>query len=355
MLVRLALLLFTLIAICQAIPTKFQRRTAIQRRDANFWSVRTRLTKSLSGQPGDPKDKYFHEAIFHPHYDGRFADKVLQNKDRKVALTSLLQSYLSTMNDIGAQTWIMHGTLMGWWWNRKILPWDSDVDVQMSQSSMRYLADYYNMTMHHYKFKDGTIGGKDYLLEINPHYINGSTTDVLNVIDARWIDMSTGLFIDITSLRRNTTAEAAGIPGMMMCKDKHHYREKDIFPLRVSTLEGVPVRIPHAYTELLEEEYKPISLTRVDFEGHHFDRDEMEWLPYGDWQKKQQQLKAQAVREQENNEQAPAPPAPPAPPAAPTTQTPPPPPPPPQDQSITIPGHGDVGHQRSPAPAVVSK
>lgn len=32
----------------------------------------------------------------------------------------LVESYLMTMSDIGAETWIMHGTLMGWWWNRKV-------------------------------------------------------------------------------------------------------------------------------------------------------------------------------------------------------------------------------------------
>lgn len=31
-----------------------------------------------------------------------------------------MQAYLSTMADLGADTWIMHGTLLGWWWNRKV-------------------------------------------------------------------------------------------------------------------------------------------------------------------------------------------------------------------------------------------
>lgn len=31
-----------------------------------------------------------------------------------------MQSYLMTMADLGAETWIIHGTLMGWWWNRKV-------------------------------------------------------------------------------------------------------------------------------------------------------------------------------------------------------------------------------------------
>jgi hypothetical protein len=31
-----------------------------------------------------------------------------------------MQTFLSTMADIGAETWIMHGTLLGWWWNQKV-------------------------------------------------------------------------------------------------------------------------------------------------------------------------------------------------------------------------------------------
>lgn len=184
------------------------------------------------------------------------------------------------MNDIGAETWIMHGSLLGWWWNRKIMPWDSDVDVQMSEGSMDYLAKYYNMTIHHYKLP-GLDHGRDYLLEINPNYVNGSVADWLNVIDARWIDTETGLFIDITTLRMNTTANPEDDDPKMYCKDKHHYRYKDIFPLRDSIFEGVSVKIPYAYTELLEEEYSAKSLTNKNFENHVFDTDKQEWIPNG--------------------------------------------------------------------------
>lgn len=34
----------------------------INKRDADFESVRTRLSRDHSGKAGDPKDKYFHES-----------------------------------------------------------------------------------------------------------------------------------------------------------------------------------------------------------------------------------------------------------------------------------------------------
>lgn len=133
----------------------------------------------------------------------------------------------------------MHGTLLGWWWNRKvgtifkrhpktskisflqILPWDSDSDVQVSESSMHFLASYYNMTVFHYK-TPRIPEGRDYMLEVNPHYVNREQTDKLNVIDARWVDTTSGLFIDITTARYNHTHPAG--EGMMSCKDGHEYR-----------------------------------------------------------------------------------------------------------------------------------
>lgn len=139
------------------------------------------------------------------------------------------------MADIGAESWIIHGTLLGWWWNRKvfypqvkhpttpsrftrccadltviwqIMPWDSDIDVQMSVSTVHYLASYYNMTIHRYQ-------KRDYMLEINPKYTDGSFEDKLNVIDGRWIDIQTGLFIDITAIRPKK-----GVKGVVVSKDK---------------------------------------------------------------------------------------------------------------------------------------
>lgn len=104
----------------------------------------------------------------------------------------------------------------------KILPWDSDIDVQVTEDTMRFIATYYNMTVHHYHLPD-IPEGRDYMLEVNPAYVNGDPKDWLNMIDARWIDTETGLFIDITTIRVNETARALGIEGALMCKDKHHY------------------------------------------------------------------------------------------------------------------------------------
>ncbi|KAH7121122.1 LicD family-domain-containing protein [Dendryphion nanum] len=281
----LELALICLTHITSALPTAPK-----QIEDFNNLHGLTHMERDLSGTEYDPEGKYFHESMFHQHYDGRFGSRPLTDEDRISNLTALAQTYLSTMTALNIQTWIMHGSLLGWYWNRRIMPWDTDIDVQIGESSIKFLGDYYNMTVHHFELSsDGSkpprptspsASSRSYLLEINPNYVNASTEDYLNVIDARWIDTATGLFIDMTTLRRNASAEEEGEKGSMMCKDKHHYMHEDIFPLRSSTFEGAPVLIPYRYSGLLTEEYGDKALTETVFEEHYFDEDRKEWMPF---------------------------------------------------------------------------
>lgn len=238
------------------------------RADADFESVRMRYDlEDMSGRYGDPPGKYWHESVFHPHYDGRFTDHTLPYLQQRGNLSVLIQAYLHTMADLGAETWLCHGTLLGWWWNRKSLPWDSDVDVQMTVSTVGFLARYYNMTMHDYVPPgEGGDGGrpggtrKRYMLEINPGWMDGRFEDRLNVIDGRWIDVSTGLFIDITAVR-----VLDGSKGRILAsKDKHQEKTRDLFPLRDSLFEGIPVKVPYNYAKILADEYGSKALTKLE-------------------------------------------------------------------------------------------
>ena len=103
----------------------------------------------------------------------------------------------------------------------QILPWDSDIDVQVTVDTLSFLFNYYQLYVFHYNHPDFEEG-KNYMLEINPNYINSDKWDYLNGIDARWIDMQTGIFIDITAVRVNETAKALGALDMY-CKDRHKY------------------------------------------------------------------------------------------------------------------------------------
>lgn len=297
-------------------------------------------------------DKYFHEATFHPHYDGRFAASALPPETRAFHLRLLLRAYMTAMRRAGVRTWLMHGSLLGWWWNGGMFPWESDVDVCVGEEGMGELAGWWNMTIHTFtaqelgvrdpepwghpyeepifpwthtgredsqtedqgkhEYGDAPItppanlpaavlstvleAGKRYLLEINPHHTTTSTSDTHNVIDARFIDTATGLFIDITTLHAvppstDSKSEAKhriylaanpdqpnpAAPTELYTKDTHLYTTTALFPLRRTAFEGTTVHVPYAYETLLVDEYGPRALTETWFNGYAFERSEGEW------------------------------------------------------------------------------
>lgn len=176
------------------------------------------------------------------------------------------------------------------------MPWDSDIDVQMMNTTVHMLASYYNMTIH--TFDIGDEEKRDYMLEVNPKYTDPSYDDTLNVIDARWIDTETGLFIDITAVRPHRSKK-----GIMCSKDQHEEKVRpplpsyispsspicqrplltaptqiqDLFPLRDSLFEDQPVKIPYNYARLLTQEYGNAALTKTEYSDHRFNSTSMEW------------------------------------------------------------------------------
>lgn len=122
------------------------------------------------------------------------------------------------------------------------MPWDTDIDVQVSETTMYFLAKYYNMTEHHFNVPtEPSSKGRTFLLEINPNFVNRTPEDKLNVIDARWIDTSSGLFIDITSVRKDYDARKKGNKGALMCKDRHRYNVR-------LQLSGLFIEMGHSLT-----------------------------------------------------------------------------------------------------------
>lgn len=111
--------------------------------------------------------------------------------------------------------------------------------------------------------------GGPYLLDVNPHYAapkgNGQ-----NIIDARWIDTATGLFVDITAVAPGRNADDWDPLGgaVWSCKNsKHRYWGRELWPLRATEFEGVPALIPYAFADMLRDEYGAASLARTSHAG----------------------------------------------------------------------------------------
>ncbi|KAK3986266.1 LicD family-domain-containing protein [Cladorrhinum sp. PSN332] len=257
----------------------------------------TPLERSTARSP-NTDEKYFHEAgntLELSHYDGRYFRGVVPYEAHRDVLTQLIRSYLSVTASLGAETWLAHGTLLGWWWNGQIMPWDYDLDAQVSIATLDFMSQNFNGTFHEWKYllddsgeeedaaddetyEEGEVVTKTYLLDINPNYVQVDRGRGNNVIDARWIDVETGMFVDITAL---VEREPDSMPGVWSCKNFHYYRTGDIWPLRDTTFEGVEARIPFEFENILIAEYGEKSMVVTEWEGHRWHPDIKEWVKMG--------------------------------------------------------------------------
>lgn len=97
----------------------------------------------------------------------------------------------------------------------------------------------------------------------------------MNVIDARWVDVTNGLFVDITGISETFPATQ---PGVWSCKNYHRYRTRDIYPLRETVFEGVPALVPYSFDKVLTDEYSKRALTKTLHEGHRWIPESKEWV-----------------------------------------------------------------------------
>ena len=81
----------------------------------------------------------------------------------------------------------------------------------IAEPDMFFLAAYYNMTTYDH-----------YLFEVNPHFLHRDQDDQLNVIDARWIDTVTGLYVDVTAARYALDHPQG--EGVLYDKNGHEFR-----------------------------------------------------------------------------------------------------------------------------------
>ena len=87
----------------------------------------------------------------------------------------------------------------------------------------------------------------------------------MNIIDARWIDTSNGMFVDITGLGERDPEK---MPGILSCKNFHSYRVSDLYPMRETEYEGVVALVPYNFDRVLTEEYGTKSLVTTDWQGY---------------------------------------------------------------------------------------
>lgn len=68
-------------------------------------------------------EKYFHEpggSELGNHYDSRYFGGIQTYEEKQDTQIHMIRAYLTFFAEKGVETWLAHGTLLGWWWNGKV-------------------------------------------------------------------------------------------------------------------------------------------------------------------------------------------------------------------------------------------
>ncbi|CCF58186.1 hypothetical protein KAFR_0E00320 [Kazachstania africana CBS 2517] len=134
------------------------------------------------------------------HRDKRFfnGDNMLNNQqDYFNRLNAMIRTFQKFTAANGIISWLGHGTLYGYIYNGQTFPWDNDFDLQMPITHLNYLSEYFNQTL---VLEDPRFGNGRYLLDVGTSITIRTNGNGKNNIDARFIDIDSGLYIDITGL-----------------------------------------------------------------------------------------------------------------------------------------------------------
>ena len=200
--------------------------------------------------------KYFRELHNNSHLDLYYGKKSNKNLIRS-ELKKIYNEFYDLCEKNNILFILMHGSLIGWYFGKKMLPWDDDIDICIFGNNIDKL-----IKLNRYE-TDNLI------LLINPNFINRSLSDKHNVIDARVISKKNGVFIDITFLYESKNKY------ILNCKSPHYYNINDLFPLKKTTFENIITYIPNNYKKCLLQEYGPKVLYPIY----------RNWIFYNGWKK----------------------------------------------------------------------
>ncbi|SSD58328.1 uncharacterized protein SCODWIG_00089 [Saccharomycodes ludwigii] len=262
----------------------------------------------------EPKKLQLYKKLDNPgyttHIDTRFFNyPILTMHDRLPILHGLVKAWFEFLEySTDFSSWIAHGSLYAYMYNGAQFPWDLDHDIQMPIDDLIRLSVKYNQSLI------VTNSGSVCFLDISPFILKGRhfSGGFHNHIDARFIDVTTGLYIDITGVGfsgdiyedephanvrlslefgknildgGNDIYEFNMQNGIVNCRNRHFAKIDDLLPTRRANFEGVTVNIPNKPVNLLRDEYRIISFLYgpgLQYKGYNFIPELRSWLKY-DW------------------------------------------------------------------------
>lgn len=257
---------------------KYANQFAIEKEQTYF-----RMARLIFDVPENDKDAGW-------HYEWRFFNGALRylkkgwNEDEllireKVLLDRILRNWFRFANEKGIISWIAHGPLLSWYWDGLLFPFDEDIDIQMPAEELARFSKLYNQTL---VIEDITEGFGKYFIDCSTFIHHRGKSYKENHIDARFIDIDTGSYIDITGLGVSdeqppekynelvAEAERLGeVKKVYNCRNLHFSLYNELLPLRFTMMGGVPLYVPNRIEEILKDEYS-LGMTSYSYEGFYF-------------------------------------------------------------------------------------
>ena len=217
---------------------------------------------------------------FGSNYDWRFFTGII-NKTPQLQLANgrLLKAFLKLTNRYGIKSWVSHGSLLGWYWNGLRLPWEPDVSIQLPIRDFHRLTRLFNQSIvvdFGNDLDKETRFGR-YFLDSASLLSQRTKGNTNNIIDARFIDIDTGVKIDITALAVSDTLapsryyeqSAVGhdtlksmtplnrnnMLQLYNCRKEQFIAMNQLDPLRLSMVQGEYGYIPYGFDLIMQNEY----------------------------------------------------------------------------------------------------
>lgn len=247
------------------------------------------------------------DRVYGDHHDWRFFNGLTVNTDPQLmVLHRLLKNYLQFCRIHGLVTWIAHGSLLLWYWNGMSFPWDTDTDVQMPIRDLHRLGREFNQTLvienigHDHLSGDVTMtpfnGMGTFYIEVTSSITHRDKGNGNNNIDARFIDIQNGLYVDITGLsvseepapsrydyvfelepEREKNAKQVGTETAKNiykqaynCRNRHFSLLSELSPLIMTGVQNQIGHIPKFFGMMLNHEYNIDGMIQNNFESSYY-------------------------------------------------------------------------------------
>ena len=186
------------------------------------------------------KEKFFKEPIGLPHYDKRYFTRKYSHKEIQDKLRIMFCVLMRFLDQYNVKCWLAYGTLLGYYRDKDIIPWDDDIDVSLMFDDL-------------FKLPKKQIIDNTYIWEVNP-YVKPFKLDTRNTVSARLICMKTGIFIDIFAnyIHGDKITDSA----------KLTWNVKDVFPLVPTNFLECATYIPNNIKQVLIDYYGDISIPK---------------------------------------------------------------------------------------------